>query len=610
MTESRFIAVPGSERTPAFGATATRAADAEAWVEVTLKLARKAPLPAVDARPQATLTSTELGSRFGASDDAVKRVTDTFAALGLTVLAGDAATRSVKLGGPVNIIEQAFQVKLMQFDGIRGPYRGRVGALHVPVALENDIVGVFGLDNRRVVRRRPDSGRKRHVVDPTTAAAAPRKRPWFFPSELAIAYDFPDGDGSGQTIGLLEFGGGYFEDDLKAFGKSAGLASLPTVAPISVDKMPTDTNDEATGEVMLDVEVLAGPCPQATIPVWFSQFTEKGWVDALDAAIHDATYKPQVLSISWGYAEDVSVWTASAVTQVNEALQEAALMGITICVAAGDDGSSDGINDGNAHVDFPCSSPFVLAVGGTLLRTGAKRSERAWKDGDGLRADNGGSTGGGVSARIARPAWQSGLDIAPVNPGQLAGRIVPDVSANASANTGYFVVAGAQQEISGGTSAAAPLWAGLLARMNQQLAASGKRPAASGKRVGYLTPLLYGATPGGTGPLGKQGCNDIHTGDNVTAHVGGFKSAAGFDAVTGWGSPKGKDLLAALAKVVCPLFVDIRSDRRLRGAPRSRILPAWPSPTPAPDRSSTSTPPTARCRRRSRSRSSRAASWR
>ncbi len=543
MTESRFIAVPGSERTPAFGATATRAADAEAWVEVTLKLARKAPLPAVDARPQATLTSTELGSRFGASDDAVKRVSDTFAALGLTVLAGDAATRSVKLGGPVNIIEQAFQVKLMQFDGIRGPYRGRVGALHVPVALENDIVGVFGLDNRRVVRRRPDSGRKRHVVDHTTAAAAPRKRPWFFPSELAIAYDFPDGDGSGQTIGLLEFGGGYFENDLKAFGKAAGLASLPTVVPISVDKMPTDTNDEATGEVMLDVEVLAGLCPQATIPVWFSQFTEKGWVDALDAAMHDATYKPQVLSISWGYAEDVSVWTASAVTQVNEALQEAALMGITICVAAGDDGSSDGINDGNAHVDFPCSSPFVLAVGGTLLRTGAKRSERAWKDGDGLRADNGGSTGGGVSARIARPAWQSGLDIAPVNPGQLAGRIVPDVSANASANTGYFVVAGGQQEISGGTSAAAPLWAGLLARMNQQL-------AASGKRVGYLTPLLYGATPGGTGPLGKQGCNDIHTGDNVTAHVGGFKSAAGFDAVTGWGSPKGKDLLAALAKVV------------------------------------------------------------
>ncbi len=310
------------------------------------------------------------------------------------------------------------------------------------------------------------------------------------------------------------------------------------MVPISVDKMPTNSNDEAVGEVMLDIEVLAGICPKATIPVWFSQFTEKGWIDALDAATHDATYKPQVLSISWGYAEDVSIWTAAAVAQVNESLQEAALMGITICVAAGDDGSSDGITDGNAHVDFPCTSPFVLAVGGTLLRTGAKRSERAWKDGDGLRADNGGSTGGGVSTRIARPAWQAGLDIAPVNPGQTAGRIVPDVAANASANTGYFVVAGGQQEISGGTSAAAPLWASLVARMNEQL-------QASGKRVGYLTPLLYGsAAPG------QQGFNDIHAGDNVTAHVGGFKSTPGFDAVTGWGTPKGKDLLAALAKVL------------------------------------------------------------
>lgn len=534
MTETRFIAVPGSERTPAFGSTATRPADAEAWLEVTLKLARKAPLPAVDVRPLRPLSAAEVGAQFGASDAAVKRVGDTFSGLGLTVLASDAATRTVQVGGPVRAMEAAFQVRLMQFTGPRGDYRGRSGALHVPAALEHDIVGVFGLDSRRVVRRRPDANRKRQVV--ARASTAAKSRPWFFPAELATAYDFPDGDGSGQTIGLLEFGGGYFPDDLAAFGKAAGLASLPTVVPISVDRMPTNSNDEAVGEVMLDIEVLAGLCPKATIPVWFSQFTEKGWIDALDAATHDATYRPQVLSISWGYAEDVAIWTAAAVAQVNESLQEAALMGITICVAAGDDGSSDGIADGNAHVDFPCASPFVLAVGGTLLRTGAKRSERAWKDGDGLRADNGGSTGGGVSTRIARPAWQAGLDVAPVNPGQTAGRIVPDVAANASAHTGYFVVAGGQQEISGGTSAAAPLWAGLVARMNQQL-------QASGKRVGYLTPLLYG----GAAP-GPQGFNDIHTGDNVTAHVGGFKSAPGFDAVTGWGTPRGKDLLAALAK--------------------------------------------------------------
>ena len=315
------------------------------------------------------------------------------------------------------------------------------------------------------------------------------------------------------------------------------------MVPISVDKMPTNTNDEATGEVMLDVEVLAGICPKATIPVWFSQFTEKGWVDALDAAMHDAKYKPQVLSISWGYAEDVSVWTASAVKQVDEALQEAALMGITICVAAGDDGSSDGINDGHAHVDFPCASPFVLAVGGTLLRTGAKRSERAWKDGDGLRADNGGSTGGGVSrASRGRPgsrAWTSRRSTR---------ARWPAASCRTSRPTPAPTRATSSSPAASRRSAAAPAprrrcGPALVARMNQQL-------AASGKRVGYLTPLLYGAAAGGAGPLGKQGCNDIHTGDNVTAHVGGFKSTTGFDAVTGWGSPKGKDLLAALTKVL------------------------------------------------------------
>jgi kumamolisin len=541
MTESRFIAIPGSERVPVPGAKATQAADPEAWLEVTLKLARQAPLPALESRPTRHYTAAELGSQFGAAPDTVKRVADAFAGFGLTVLACDPATRTVHLGGPVNAMESAFQVKLMEFAHERGDYRGRVGPLHVPASLANDIVGVFGLDNRRVVRRRPDGDRKRHSLDHSTTAA--KKRPWFYPAELATAYDFPDGDGTGQTIGLLEFGGGYFPDDLAAFAKAAGLSSLPDVVPISIDKMPIDTNDEAVGEVMLDIEVVAGICPKATIPVWFSQFTEKGWVDVLDAAMHDPKYKPQVLSISWGYAEDAYIWTASAVQQVNEALQEAALMGMTICVAAGDDGSSDGITDGHAHVDFPSASPYVLAVGGTLLRTGAHRSESAWKDGDGLRADNGGSTGGGVSTRIARPTWQGGLDIAPVNPGQMAGRITPDVSANASANTGYFVVAQGQTEISGGTSASSPLWACLVARMNESL-------AGSGKQVGYFTPLLYGAAAGATTPLGKQGFNDIHTGNNQTAKVGGFKSQVGYDAVTGWGTPKGKDLLAALTKLL------------------------------------------------------------
>jgi len=187
------------------------------------------------------------------------------------------------------------------------------------------------------------------------------------------------------------------------------------------------------------------------------------------------------------------------------------MLGITVCVSSGRRRLVDGITDGHAHVDFPASSPFVLAVGGTLLRTGSRRSERAWKDGDGLRTDGGGSTGGGVSTRLARPSWQAGLDVAPVNPGQVEGRIAPDVAANASANTGYFTVSQGQAGITGGNqrllaACGRRSWRG----MNQQL-------AASGKRVGYLTPVLYGPGPDGKTPLGKQqGFNDIHTGNNIT----------------------------------------------------------------------------------------------
>ena len=541
MKESKFIAVAGSERVPVPGARAIAAADADAWLEVTLKLARRAPLPALEGRPARLYTHAEMAAQFGAAAQVIQRVADTFAAFGLNVVDSDAATRSVRLAGTAAAMEEAFQVRLIQYAHASGNYRGRVGALHVPASVADVVEGVFGLDDRRVAHRRPVAERKRlSALAHRTSAKA---RPWFFPAELAAAYDFPDGDGSGQAIGLLEFGGGFFADDLASFVKQAGLAATATVVPISVDHMPTDTDDDATAEVMLDVEVIAGICPKATVPVYFSKFTEKGWVDALDAAVHDTTHKPQVLSISWGYAEDAYIWSAAAVKQVDEALKEAAMLGITVCVAAGDDGSSDGITDGHAHVDFPSTSPYVLAVGGTLLRAGARRSERAWKDGDGLRSEGGGSTGGGVSTRIARPAWQSGLDVAAVNPGQIVGRITPDVAANASANTGYFTVAQGQAGITGGTSASAPLWAALVARMNESLA-----PA--GKRVGYLTPLLYGPGADGATPLGKAACHDIHTGNNTTAKVGGFKSRAGFDAVTGWGSPKGKDLLAALTKLL------------------------------------------------------------
>jgi kumamolisin len=537
MGESHVV-LAGSERGPMQGARALGATPEDEWLEVTVKLRRQAALP--EPQPGQAPMTREALAKYGASAADEATVREALGRFGLEVIESDPSARTIKLGGTVAAMEEAFGTKLIQFAHERGEYRGRTGALHVPAALGEIIVGVFGLDNRRVVKERFSPRQPRELTLAHTTAA----RPWFFPAELAAVYDFPPGDGAGQTIGILEFGGGYFPDDLAKFCKAAQV-NPPNVTVVSVNHASTQQRDGAEGEVMLDVEVVAGACPKASIVVYFSRFTQKGWVDVLDAAIRDAKNNPAVLSISWGDSEDSAGWSANAIKQVGEALQEAALLGITICVASGDDGSDDQVGDGRAHVDFPSSHPSVLAVGGTRLRArnGKTTSEVSWKDGDGLRKNGGGSTGGGVSVRFPRPAWQT-ASVPSVNPGGVAGRVVPDVAANASANTGYLVVVDGQASVSGGTSASAPLWAALIARINASL----------GRRVGWLTPLLYQASPTAQGKtLGAAGCRDISRGNNATAAVGGYTAHEGaFDAVTGWGVPVGSKLLADLQRLPPP----------------------------------------------------------
>jgi kumamolisin len=291
---------------------------------------------------------------------------------------------------------------------------------------------------------------------------------------------------------------------------------------------------------MLDVEVVAGACPKAKIVVYFAHFSERGWITALDAAIHDEKNDPGVLSVSWGFAEGKMIWTQQAMTQINETLKEAATIGVTVCIAAGDDGSGDALTDGHAHVNFPASSPYVLAVGGTTIRSkGSKQPDVVWKEGTGMRATNGGSTGGGTSAEFPRPNWQKNIKANSVNPGAIVGRCIPDLSANADWNASpYLLVVGGSAQPNGGTSAATPLVASLLTRINE------KRPA--NKRIGYLTPVLYQAKGGRGATVGSAGCTDVISGNNTTAHVGGYSAAAGYDAASGWGTPDGEKLMKAL----------------------------------------------------------------
>ena len=526
------VTLPGSLRAMRPGARVLGVADPDEWIEVTIKVRRKKALPEVGKTGLKPLSVKELEAQYGANPADIATVRTVLTGFGVKVLKEDAMSCSILVGATAEVWESVFLVRLFHYAHSEGNYRGRKGELRLPAELGDIVIGVFGLDNRKMVKRRPIHRRR---VSLNLAGAAAANRTWFYPAELATIYSFPAGDGQGQTVGLLEFGGGYFPDDLAAFCQDADV-SVPTVQTVSVNNTPTDAKDGAEGEVMLDVEVVAGVCPASTIVVYFSSFDESGWVNAMDTAIHDQTNPLTVISCSWGYAEDApGAWSAGAQTAINDSLQAATLLGITVCVAAGDDGSDDQVGDGHAHVDFPSSSPYVLAVGGTTLKVSSagKITETAWKDGDGLRKDNGGSTGGGVSTIFPRPSWQT-VSIQSINPGSIEGRVVPDVAADASANTGYWTVVDGQGGASGGTSAAAPLWASLIARLNAGLGVS----------VGFLSPLLYQ----GTTPLGQTACRDITSGNNDTASIGGYSAGPGYDAVTGWGAPIGTALENGLKK--------------------------------------------------------------
>jgi len=230
--------------------------------------------------------------------------------------------------------------------------------------------------------------------------------------------------------------------------------------------------------------------------------------------------------------------------QVNQTLMDVAKLGITVCVAAGDDGSSDGVLDGPAHADFPSSSPYVLSVGGTTIPAANLSSQDiGWFEGDGLRNDNGGSTGGGVSAVFNKLPWQSAYHIPSVNPGAIAGRILPDLAANADWTASpYLLFVDGQPQPNGGTSAATPLIASLITRINATRRAAGKTV------IGYVTPVLYQTYNGST--VGAAGCTDVTTGQNNTAKAGGYSAGPGYDAVSGWGTPNGVALLNALNAVI------------------------------------------------------------
>jgi kumamolisin len=354
----------------------------------------------------------------------------------------------------------------------------------------------------------------------------------YTPKQLAAFYGFPKtATGAGKKVAVIELGGGYVQSDLDSYFKSLGLAVKPVIFH-AIDggvNSPGDPNG-ADGEVMLDLCVIGGMAPGVQLHCYMAPNTDAGFLAALKQATVD---KMDAISISWGGPEDS--WSSSSLTAFNTALQAASNAGITVTVAAGDNGSTDG--EIGPHVDFPASSPWVLACGGTSLPALSPSSEVVWNDGT-----SGGATGGGVSAQFALPAYQSKAGV----PGGAAKRGVPDVGGDADPNTGWMIVVDGQNMVIGGTSAVAPMWAAIAAVLSEAL----------GKNVGFLNPLLY-ALPSGA-------MHDITSGNNGT-----YVAKSGYDCCTGLGTPNVTKLLAALQPAPAPV-------------PPAPVPPAPVPPAPVP----------------------------
>jgi kumamolisin len=513
----------GSSRNAAPGAKLIGKTDSRTRITVTVVLKRKSAIEPGALHQHCLLRPRErpvadhaaFARQYGASDEGISAIQSFAAAHGVTVANVDQARRVIELSGPVSNMEEAFGTVLHDYAIGRQAYRGRRGPLQLPVTILPHVEAVLGLDNRPVAksRFRPRAG------GPSG----------YYPQAIAALYKFPPGDGTGETVALIELGGNLGAQDLATYFKAAGLKRAPVVRPVSVSQgvpVPYGNDTLSDGEVMLDIEVVGAMAPGATIVVYFAENTDQGFYQAVSQAVHDPA--TTAVSISWGSPE--KDWSTQTMDAWNTLGQGAALLNVPIFIAAGDHGSTDEENtdagfDGQRNVDFPgtCASGVASCGGTNLVGRGTTiTSESVWNDNDGW------ATGGGVSTHFKSPAWQSGL-IAEGN-SVLLMRGVPDVAGDADQKTGINIRVNGTDYPSGGggTSAVAPQWAALTAVLSQCLK----------HKAGFFIPLLY---------QNQNTTNDVTSGNNSVFGVTGYVAKPGWDACTGLGSPNGQKTLALLS---------------------------------------------------------------
>jgi kumamolisin len=510
-----YVPLAGSTRQPLPGAYSAASLDLSAQAEVTVVLRRRSPLPQELITGSVQLSREELSIRHGADPADAALVTEVLTAYGLTVRTVDAGSRRAFVEGALGALAQAFGADLSLAssehpDGTgRVTHRYRIGPLHVPAGLDGVITAVLGLDDRPQARPCVRWNEEHDLPSPLFRD----------PREVAGIYAFPaNGQGHGQTLAIIEFGDAFPERELDLYFLNAGIKPGKRTV-MSLHGANTTAVSDASSSLSFPLFAVAGlVAPGADNVAYYAPNTARGFLDALTEAIH-ATPSPTALVVGWGEAEDS--WTPQARTVINEVLADAAVLGVTVCVAVGDFGSGSARSDAQSRVYFPASSPYALACGGTSLMaeqaTPGGAPEVVWP-----------VTGGGVSDVFALPAWQAMAGVPSQIDGGGFGRGVPDVAANADPARGYPFREGQTMAAFGGTGTAAALWAALVCLLAQ----------VTGKRPGYLHPLLYAdISPGVTQP----GFRAITQGNN-----GAYRAGPGWDACTGLGSPNGTELVERL----------------------------------------------------------------
>jgi kumamolisin len=404
---------------------------------------------------------------------------------GLTIV--DAHWRSATISGPLERLIRAFGANVAIFeDATRRRFRHRSDALYAPPDIAAIVRGIFGLHQWPRSRK---LGALQRNATPLRAR------------EVATRYRFPDAEGRGQTIGVVQLRGVFKAGDFDQCMTAQGLTpARPVVKRVDDAAVAHEIATTKDLEAALDVQIIASLAPAARIVVYEAPDDERGFLDAIREVLFDEEYAPSVLSISYGWPEPL--WTPVALSILEELCTVAALVGVSVFCASGDQGAELDY-DGKPHVLAPASSPFAIGCGGTVL-TNDGAQEQAWE-----------KTGGGFSERFDVPQWQSIARSSASSYGVSAGRGVPDVAAQQL--PGYYVVMDATELAMGGTSAVAPMWSALTARMNELL----------GVPIGFFLPILYNQS-------GEAVFREVTAGSNDR-----FQAGAGWNPCTGLGVPIG-----------------------------------------------------------------------